>query len=253
VPRNGTAVLGDGRYAALVRRVAEERGSQLIVAEPRDVPTSAMDGFDYVEHEENVATVLAVTRTLGIADETALQGMYKAVPDIGACKRFHIEHGGREIEFVNIFAANDLESTITLWEKLDFGSAGHGTTFALLNLRGDRVDRSLQYAEAVETGLRADYYVLVGDFPDSVLRRFAQQVPESRLVAIGRVAPDRIFDRISSLAGESGTRARVGGIGNIGGLGHQILEHVTRESRTARATGVGPARATLTPAPAGKA
>lgn len=228
VPRGGVAILGDSRYAALVRRVAEERGSRLIVTDARDVPSGAMDRFTYVEHEENVATTLAVTRCLGIDDATALRGMVKAIPDIGACNLYQIDHKGRAIEFVNIFAANDLESTITLWQRLDLGNPAHGTTFALLNLRGDRVDRSLQFAGAVETGLRADYYVLVGDFPDSVLRRFAQQIPDGRLVAIGRDAPERIFDRISSIPVEGMARARVGGIGNIGGLGHQILEYVSR-------------------------
>jgi poly-gamma-glutamate synthase PgsB/CapB len=203
----------------------------MIVADPRDVPPGAMDGFAHVEHEENVATALAVTRVLGIADGVALRGMYEAAPDIGACNRFHIEHRGRPIEFVNIFAANDLESTITLWHRLDLGNPARGTTFALLNLRGDRVDRSIQFAEAVETGLRADYYVLVGDFPDSVLRRFEQQVPQGRLVPIGREAPERIFDRISSYAEAAPGGARVGGVGNIGGLGHLILEFVTRAPR----------------------
>jgi poly-gamma-glutamate synthase PgsB/CapB len=228
VPRGGIAILGDGRYAALVRQVAEARGSSLVVTDARDVPPGAMDGFTHVEHEENVATTLAVTRALGIDDTTAIRGMVKALPDIGACNRFHIDHKGSAIEFVNIFAANDLESTITLWQRLELGNPAHGTTFALLNLRGDRVDRSLQFAEAVETGLRADYYVLVGDFPDSVLRRFQQHVPQGRLVAMGREVPERIFDRISGFPLDGAPRARVGGVGNIGGLGHQILEYVSR-------------------------
>jgi hypothetical protein len=113
-----------------------------------------------------------------------------------------------------------------MWSKLALANAAPDTSVALLNLRGDRVDRSLQFAEAVGTGLRADYYVIVGDLPDSVLRRFQRHVPADRLVPMGRAAPQMIFDRIAEL-GEN--RARVGGIGNIGGLGHQILEFVSRE------------------------
>lgn len=225
VPRGGVAIIGDYRYATIFRAAADAKGSELRVARPEQVPDGAMSGFDYIEHEENVATTLQVTRILGIPDDVALRGMYKAIPDVGACASWRLEHGGRPIEFLNIFAANDLESTITLWQKVGLGQPSKETTFALLNLRGDRIDRSLQFAEAVEGGLRADYYVLVGDFPDSVLRRFEKQVTRERLMPIGQAEPSAIFDQIAERAR---TAARVGGIGNIGGLGHRILDFVAK-------------------------
>jgi poly-gamma-glutamate synthase PgsB/CapB len=225
VPRGGTTVIGDARYTIQMQRVADERGSNLLVAKPEDVPDGAMEGFAYFEHEENVATALQVTRSLGIDDGVALRGMYKAIPDIGACTFWQLPHRGRVIEFVNIFAANDLESTITIWQRLGLGNPGEVPTFALINLRGDRVDRSLQYAEAVEIGLRADTYVLVGGIPESVQRRFEKAVPTGRLVVIGAAKPAEVFDRIAELIPD---RARVGGIGNIGGIGHEILAFVTK-------------------------
>ena len=152
--------------------------------------------------------------------------MYKAIPDAGACTRWYLEHNGRDIEFLNVFAANDLESTVTIWRKLALAASTPDTTIALLNLRGDRIDRSLQFADTVEAALCADYYVLIGDFPESVLRRFERHVPSSRLVPMGRSQPAKIFDRIAEL-GQN--KARVGGIGNIGGLGHEILDFVSRE------------------------
>lgn len=223
LPRKAHAVLGDARYAVTYRRIAEGRGSKLHVAQPDEVPAEAMQGFGYVEHEENVATCLEVTRLLGIPDEVALRGMYKAIPDVGACTRWHLERSGRRIEFINIFAANDLESTITIWQKLKLGPGERETNVALINLRGDRIDRSLQYAEAVEIGIRADYYVLVGDYPDTVLRRFEKQTGKERLVPLGQISPPEMFQRIAGLG--SGP-VRIGGIGNIGGLGHKILEYV---------------------------
>lgn len=230
VPRSGLLVLGDPRHSDIVKRIADENGTEMILAAQEDIPASAMEGFQHVEIEENVATTLAVTRRLGIPDKVALRGMYKAIPDVGACTRWQIEHNGCDIEFLNVFAANDLESTVTVWRKLALGMSTSDTTIALLNLRGDRIDRSIQFAETIETGLHADYYVLVGDFPDSVLRRFERQVPASRLVSLGRVEPAKIFDRIAQLGKD---KARVGGIGNIGGLGHEILEYVSRERGTA--------------------
>jgi poly-gamma-glutamate synthase PgsB/CapB len=225
VPRGGTTVIGDARYTIQMQRVADERGSKLLVAKPEDVPEGAMEGFAYFEHEENVATALQVTRTLGIPDEVAMKGMYKAIPDVGACTFWQLPHKGKLIEFVNIFAANDLESTITIWQRLGLGNPSEVPTFALINLRADRVDRSLQYAEAVEIGLHADAYVLIGGVPESVQRRFEKAVPPGRLTIIGNAEPAVIFDRIAEMVPD---RARVGGIGNIGGIGHQILAHVTK-------------------------
>jgi poly-gamma-glutamate synthase PgsB/CapB len=227
-PSNGLLIAGESRHTELLKRLSEQKGSELIVARSVDIPADAMDGFEYVEHEENVATTLAVTRHMGISDDVALRGMYKAIPDAGACTRWHLEHNGRDIEFLNVFAANDLESTVTIWRKLALAASTPDTTIALLNLRGDRIDRSLQFADTVEAALCADYYVLVGDFPDSVLRRFERHVPSSRLVPMGRSQPAKIFDRIAEL-GQN--KARVGGIGNIGGLGHEILEFVSRGKR----------------------
>lgn len=228
VPRKGSAVLGDGRYERAYQAVTDAYGTNLLVARAEEVPPGAMDGFSYMEHEENVATALLVTRQLGVPDQVALEGMYKANPDVGACTSKRFIHGGRKIEFANIFAANDLESTITVWQKLRLGQPGSGPSVALLNLRGDRIDRSLQYAAAIETALRADHYVLVGGIPDTVLRRFEAQVPTGRIFALGQSTPEEVFDLIAGLpvGAASEDAIRVGGIGNIGGLGHKIMAFV---------------------------
>lgn len=226
VPRNGIMVLGDPRYSRVIRRVAHDRGSRLIVAHPESITPDAMKGFAYLEHEENVATVLAVTRLFEIPDEVALRGMHKAEPDVGVCSCWEFQMSGCRVEFHNVFAANDMESTLKIWEKLGLdwtSDEGEGATVALLNLRADRIDRSLAFAEAVERVLRADHYLLVGKINDGVMRRFQQQVPPGRLLAMGDSDPGAVFERLSSLGHR---RVRVGGVGNIGGAGHEILQYV---------------------------
>ena len=229
VPQGTTIVLGDARYAGLFGRAARSRRSVLKTSRPEAVSPETMSGFAYLEHEENVATVLEVTRMLDISDEVAIRGMYKASPDVGVCARWAFQHNGRLIEFYNIFAANDLESTITVWQKLGLGPGVEDsptTTVALLNLRADRIDRSLQYAEAVEKGLRADHYVLIGGITSNVLRRFEDQIPVSRLWSIGAATPKEIFDRITAFGR---WHIRVGGVGNIGGIGHDVLGYVAEQ------------------------
>ncbi|MBD3334425.1 MAG: poly-gamma-glutamate synthase PgsB [Candidatus Eisenbacteria bacterium] len=223
LPRKGKVVLGENRFQDLLGPAAKSRGSSLLAADPGSVPLEAMQRFGYVEHRENVATVLAITRELEIEDEVALRGMYKATPDVGACTRWRLQRNGAQIEFLNAFAANDLESTIALWDRLGLGSEQADPTFVLLNLRGDRLDRSLQFAEVLDNKIRADYYFLVGDLSNIVLRRFERSVPRERLMAMGRAEPGEIFDAIAKLSPE---KSRVGGIGNIGGLGHEILAYV---------------------------
>jgi gamma-polyglutamate synthase len=229
VPKGSVVVLGDARYAGVVGRVARARGSVLRVSRPDNVNPEMMSGFRYLEHEENVAIVLEVTRVLGIADEVAIRGMYRAMPDVGACVRWDLDHHGVAIEFHNIFAANDLESTVTIWHKLGLRATGPEepwTSVALFNLRSDRIDRSRQFAEAVEKTIIADHYVLIGGVPLSVQRKFEAVVPSGRLWVLGDGPVEGIFDRIASLGKP---RARIGGAGNIGGIGHKVLEFVSRD------------------------
>jgi poly-gamma-glutamate synthase PgsB/CapB len=226
IPRHGVAVAGSNRQWETLSRIADQRGARLLLAERDGLPTGTMERFSYLEHEENVATALAVTRLLNISDDVALTGMVGSIPDVGACTNSKIQQKGRVIEFMNAFAANDLESTIEIWNKLGLEAGGSDPLFALLNLRGDRVHRSLQFAGALENEIRADYYVLVGDIPMRVKKTFQRRVPSPRLLALGQSEPSDIFDRIATLC-ES--KARVAGIGNIGGLGHQILDYVRQE------------------------
>jgi gamma-polyglutamate synthase len=229
VPDGSVIILGDARYAGVVGRAARARGSVLRVSRPDDIEPGVMSGFRYLEHEENVATVLEATRILGVPDDVAIRGMYKAMPDVGVCARWDLDHHGVAIEFHNIFAANDLESTVTIWHKLGLRATGPDepwASVALLNLRSDRIDRSLQFAESVEKAMIADHYILIGGIPLSVQRKFEAQVPPGRLWVLGDGPVDGIFDRIASL-GKS--RVRIGGAGNIGGIGHKVLEFVSRD------------------------
>jgi gamma-polyglutamate synthase len=223
-PRDGVLVTGETVFVTYMRAAAEKRGSTFEIAHPGVLPPGAMDGFRYIEHAENVATTLAVTRRLQIPDQVALHGMYGVRPDPGACTRTEFVCAGRTLEFFNIFAANDLDSTVSIWKRVGLGRGGPRPSVALLNLRSDRMDRSLQYAEAVEGSLLADWYVLVGGLTPRVISRFRRRIPGDRLLVMDHAAPPEIFER---LAGIGGAAPRIGGVGNIGGIGHDILRFVT--------------------------
>ncbi|MEZ4651534.1 MAG: poly-gamma-glutamate synthase PgsB [Candidatus Eisenbacteria bacterium] len=250
LPRDGVAFVGQTDHLDVLQDAARRRRTRLSTARNEIVPPRAMEGFAYLEHEENVALALEVTRTLGVDDEVALRGMHRVTPDPGACTRWRISVNDRVVEFFNIFAANDLESTVTIWNRIGLGQRPDCPSIALLNLRGDRIDRSLQFAEAVEKDLFADYYVLVGDLSRTVVRRFENKVPAGRLLTPGRVSASAILSQVSQFRGVDGPLAelrahgaeaeggrpvdmrdrvhvRVGGIGNIGGIGHEIVGHIS--------------------------
>jgi poly-gamma-glutamate synthase PgsB/CapB len=246
LPRNGIAFVGRTDHLDVIERAARRRQTVLTSARIDTVPAQAMEQFGYLEHEENVVLALEVTRSLEVSDEIALRGMHLVTPDPGACTRRRVTVSDRTLEFFNIFAANDLESTLSIWNRLDLGSRPNCPSIALLNLRGDRIDRSLQFAEAIERDLWADHYVLIGDFSSNVARRFESKVPSDRLWTPGQTSATAIFSLLAKLSradtplslhdreetfttgpGTGPVHARVGGIGNIGGLGHEIIEHVT--------------------------
>jgi len=224
VPRKGHTILGDTRHSETFRKMARRRSSTFEIAPPDTLPPGAMDGFRFVEHDENVAAALLVTRRLGVADDVSLRGMYGVAPDPGACTRSRFDFCEARCLFYNILAANDLESTIALWNRVGLEPGGEEPSIALLNLRGDRIDRSLRFADELEKGLKADYYMLVGDISPRVQRRYDRRLPAGKLITLGRARPEEMFEQIALLGGG---RFRVGGVGNIGGLGHDILRFVS--------------------------
>ena len=190
------------------------------MARPETVPDGVMDGFSYFEHISNVATALEVTRYLDIADEEAIKGMHAVTPDPGACAWSALEIANVRLEFFSIFAANDPDSTREMWERVGLSQDQHGPVVALLNLRADRVDRSRQFEEILGRQIHADWYWLIGDANRGTIRRF-----EKRLGSRFRdLSGTRVEDVIASLAVLDSRRVRIGGIGNIAGAGHQVVQ-----------------------------
>src|SRR5262249_21850228 len=177
----------------------------------------------YIEHAENVALALAVCEFVGVDRGTALRGMWAAQPDPGVLQRFTLRVEGKEIVFVNAFAANDPDSTVLIWDRLGLGSGDGGRTVVLANCRRDRLHRSSQIAELVAGRLRADHVVLTGEGTGLVARPIVSRgLPAHRLSDLGGLAVKDIFEKVVALLDDRGV---VFGIGNIVGLGEEIIIH----------------------------
>ena len=224
LPVNGQAFTAERQRLGILEAIARRRGTALQVADERDVSGADLGGFSYIEHAENVAVALAVCAHLGVGRETALRGMQQAAPDPGVLRRYIVRTGEKRVEFVNAFAANDPDSTLLIWQRLGLERREPGVQrIVLANCRPDRLQRSGQIAELVGRRLEADRVVLTGEGTALVAFQAVRHglAPE-RVRDLGGLDAEQIYERVVDLVEQRGI---VVGIGNIVGLGEEIVLH----------------------------
>ncbi|MEM7734235.1 MAG: poly-gamma-glutamate synthase PgsB [Deinococcota bacterium] len=148
----------------ILAQQAGQRGSELICADAHAVSDTDLAGFDYLAFKENIAIGLAVAAKLGIARETAMAGMQRAQPDIGAVVLKEITIANTRILWAPMFAVNDRESTIIGIEALRVHHQPEAVRVGILNNRLDRVVRAQQFTEIAALDLKLDYYITLGAF-----------------------------------------------------------------------------------------
>jgi poly-gamma-glutamate synthase PgsB/CapB len=223
-PRNGHLFTAERERAHLIAEVARARGSQVHVVSEDGVTAGELAGFSYFEHAENLALALAVCVHLGVARDDALRGMQGATPDPGVLRRYTVRSGDKTVTFVNAFAANDPDSTLLIWQRLGLDQAAPGVRrIVLANCRDDRVQRSGQIAEFIATRVRVDHAVLTGLGTELVAYQAVQKgLARERLTDLGGRSAEDVYERVLDLVED---RATVVGIGNIVGLGEEIVLH----------------------------
>jgi poly-gamma-glutamate synthase PgsB/CapB len=231
VPRDGKLFTTAGRYAEYLCNEAARRGSQSQVTTPDRHPgAEEMDGFDYVEIPENVALALDVCEEVGVDRATALAGMYKVTPDIGATSQIHLHRGPKEVTFVSAFAANDRESTVFLWNLINIRASGDRQAIVMINNRGDRMRRAVDMAQIIAKDIHADLYFVVGDKASTFVDMAARAgLSRNKLINLGGRSPEEVLDKLFEL---TPARSTVMGISNIGGFGVKFMDLLERERST---------------------
>lgn len=227
-PRRGKLFTCESEHLDVLREAAEDRKSALAKVDKlsdmlgEDKAREALAGFSHTEHADNVAIALAVCRDLGVDDETALAGMHAAAPDPGAMTERTVSFFGREITFVNGFAANDEVSTEQIWKNVRERHPDK-SAIAVFNCRADRPERSVALGRAFVEWPPADKVVLMGTgtfiFANTAVRA---GLDPSRLVFVEGLTIEQIFERIVALVGRS---ALVMGMGNAGGGGLRLADY----------------------------
>jgi len=175
------------------------------------------------EFAQNLDLVSAAARHLQIESETIRRGISRAGGDVGKLRIWRVgSRADLPCYAVNAFAANDPQSTLSILSKVrEILPSYRDSIIGLLNLRGDRPDRTEQWITALREGSAAEFrrIFLMGSHGHAVKRRV-----RSAEILTGE-NPEEImrglFDKVPE-------KALFFGFGNMGGLGRQLVEYWIR-------------------------
>ncbi|HET7089869.1 MAG TPA: poly-gamma-glutamate synthase PgsB [Anaerolineae bacterium] len=208
----------DPDLQVVLRREAEKRNSQLVVADPIRVRDDDIAQFDYLSFKDNVAIGLAVADLLGIDRDVAMRGMIKAKGDIGVVRLQRVTLRGKPVIWANLFAVNDRESMIISLDMLEAYCDDKTVRIGILNNRYDRERRAKQFGDVAAKDLKFDWLITFGAYEDLVTRKLlSNNFPRERIVNLGfSVSPtiEQIIDAIAGMIPE-GWQAMLVGFVNI--------------------------------------
>lgn len=230
-PVDGKLFTAEEKHLRVLRAAAEDRNSELIAVSSSDVAKvddESLSPFSYVEHAENVALALKICEDLGVDKKTALKGMWEASPDPGVLTESRVSFFGRDMVFVNAFAANDPDSTEKIWRQMIKSHPEVDQRIVLVNCRADRGDRSRQLGQACVEWDDVDRYILIGTGTYLFARAaVAQGLDPGRIVYAEDRRIEEIFETVVECVTSS---ALIFGVANIGGQGLDLVRYFKNRS-----------------------
>ncbi len=230
IPDNQNFFMTETGASDVLKQTAEKNNSEVHISNPDSVSSKEMEGFNYIEHKENVAMAVAVCEHLGIDRNTSLNGMHKANPDAGALNLYRVNAFNKVTNFYNAFAANDYQSTLMIWNMIKEEVGFKGPKIILLNTRHDRMDRAKQLAEMLGNNLsdELDYLMLIGQSTDVVIvLSISAGVDRINIINLGWTEPSLVFEKVLSYTKDEST---VVAIGNMGGMGGKVADFFENRS-----------------------
>ncbi len=229
VPRGARVFVPRQESLPEFQAVVAEAGGELVEVPPQG-SGGAQDalGPGQLEFADNRDLVYAAGTALHLDDAAIREGFLHARADVGSLRAWRYRpigsHG--ECVLVNAFAANDPESTLLIHDRImRSGLAGEGGCVGVLNLRGDRGDRTVQWAEVLGMGelARFSHLYLCGIHAAALERRLSSNRGGTRLDVLRTKRAAEITQALSSeIAGTGGV---VFGFGNIAGVARELIAH----------------------------
>lgn len=229
IPEKALLFTAERRFIDMIRERAAAIRTRVIESDPETVQPEDLTGFSYLEHRDNVALALAVCNHFGVDKKSALDGMYAINPDPGVLRKYGLMSNGHSIEFVNAFAANDPDSYKAIWEMLHLHKGNEKRLVVLVNSRRDRIQRAEQLGEFIARELEADFFVISGQATRPLVNKaISNGLPAEIIHDMGGQSAGEVFDYIVNSAEKD---TLVVGIGNIVGLGEEIVRHFINKGR----------------------
>ena len=221
IPFKGQVFTAEQDRLDVFQEVSQRRNSKLVAVSGDDLDPEDMAGFNHIEHPDNVALALAVCTSLGVQREAALNAMRQAVPDPGALRVWNLRKNGNRFKFVNAFAANDPQSTQTIWNMIKANPAlDHEHSCAFLNTRSDRPSRTIQLLELILKDIKPDRLVVRGDRLDRFDRDYFDKMGDRVHTFSESAPPEKVISDILDLPNNT----LIFGMGNIVGSGFTLLD-----------------------------
>ena len=111
----------------------------------------------------------------------------------------------------------------------------NGKIITLINTRADRFDRSIQLLEMLVGNISFDYLMLTGEVVERVLTiAHRLKIPQKKIVAMGRVMPEKVYQRILELINQEGFVFAMGNVGSGGLALARYFEKVHKEQLSER-------------------
>lgn len=228
IPKNQILVTSEDRFFDFFKKKSKKYNTTIYQADGKDITDEEIRKFNYIEHKENVSLALYVCKLAGVDRETALNGMYKMIPDEGVLTKSTIIQEGKEIKFYNIFAANDPESTLYIIKTIKNHIKSDETNVILLNTRQDRIERSTQLIDFAINKTHFDILILIGQ-AHSTIENYALKsgISKEKIMSIIPSSPEETFKLISNL---KNPKINVFGIGNMGVGGAETSKYFMNKS-----------------------
>ncbi len=230
IPHNSICFTSEEKMLPVLKYIAEHNRTDLRRVKYDDVTDEHLSKFHYIEHKENLALALSVCEHLGVDREIALKGMQDSQPDPGALRKYISDVDNKTINFYNVFAANDPQSSLFIWKKINM-SLSNQQRMIILNTRADRLLRSHQLIDLF-CDQHYDYFILTGERCEH-LKHYAldDRIHPDKLVVLGEVDPAIIYNKVLELTDKD---SHIIGIGNIAGArnyGGQIVHYFHNKAK----------------------
>ncbi len=219
IPFYSTFITAEQKNVVPLKKISEKRKTKFLQSSPDEIDTDYMLKFPFLEHAENVALALKVCEQAGVEKEVALDGMIHTKPDPGALEILDFKNKGKEIYFINAFAANDPHSTAMVWDMM-CNRLSNSKKCIFLNTREDRRYRTKQLLDLCFYKMKPEKLIIRGDnilklIPDDIDLKIEYKIFSSSTM------PEELISYIMQQ-----NDYFIMGIGNIVGWGDQFIKEL---------------------------